>query len=98
MGHTVSVAHDGRTAIELAQRLQPDVILLDIGLPKMNGYSVAKHLRSLGSSTRIIALTGYGAEPARERVREAGMDGHLVKPVDADDLVAAIQGLAKASR
>ncbi len=98
MGHTVSVAHEGRTAIELAQRLQPDVILLDIGLPKMNGYSVAKHLRSLGSSTRIIALTGYGAEPARERVREAGMDGHLVKPVDADDLVAAIQGLAKASR
>ena len=98
MGYTVSVAHDGRTAIELAQRLQPDVILLDIGLPKMNGYSVAKHLRSLGSSTRIIALTGYGAEPARERVREAGMDGHLVKPVDADDLVAAIQGLAKASR
>ena len=98
MGHTVSVAHDGRTAIELAQRLQPDVILLDIGLPKMNGYSVAKHLRSLGSSTRIIALTGYGADPARERVRDAGMDGHLVKPVDADDLVAAIQGLAKASR
>jgi len=98
MGHTVSVAHDGRTGIELAQRLHPDVILLDIGLPQMNGYSVAKHLRSLGSSTCIIALTGYGAEPARERVREAGMDGHLVKPVDADDLVTAIQGLVKASR
>jgi CheY-like chemotaxis protein len=90
MGHTVSVAHDGKTGIELAQRSQPDVILLDIGLPQMNGYSVAKHLRSLGSSSRIIALTGYGSEPARERVREAGINGHLVKPVDADDLEAAI--------
>jgi len=98
MGHTASVGPPGRTGIELAQRLHPDVILLDIGLPQMDGYSVAKHLRSLGSSTRIIALTGYGADPARERVRDAGMDGHLVKPVDADDLVAAIQGLAKASR
>jgi two-component system CheB/CheR fusion protein len=95
MGHTVSVAHDGRTGIELAQRLRPDVILLDIGLPRMNGYSVAKHLRSLGVSTRIIALTGYSAEPDRERVREAGIDGHLVKPVDADDLEAAMRGLVR---
>ncbi len=90
MGHTVSVAHDGRSGIELAQRLRPNVILLDIGLPRMDGYSVARHLRSQGLSTRIIALTGYGAETARESVQEAGMDGHLVKPVDADDLEAAI--------
>jgi CheY-like chemotaxis protein len=90
MGHTVSIAHDGKSGIALAQRLRPDVILLDIGLPQMDGYAVARHLRSQGSSTRIIALTGYGAETARESVREAGMDGHLVKPVDADDLQAAI--------
>jgi PAS domain S-box-containing protein len=94
MGHTVSVAHDGRTGIELAQRVHPDVILLDIGMPEMNGYSVARHLRSLGSSSRIIALTGYGAEPAREHVREAGIDGHLVKPVDVDALTAALHNLA----
>jgi PAS domain S-box-containing protein len=93
MGHEVSVAHDGRSGIELAQRLRPDVILLDIGLPQMNGYSVAKQLRSLGFSTPIVALTGYGAEPDRERAREAGMDGHLVKPVDADDLEAALRAL-----
>jgi PAS domain S-box-containing protein len=90
MGHTVSIAHDGRSGIALAQRLRPDVILLDIGLPQMDGYAVARQLRSQGSSTRIIALTGYGAEITRETVREAGIDGHLVKPVDADDLQAAI--------
>ena len=70
----------------------PDVILLDIGLPEMDGYSVARHLRSLPSmaSTRIVALTGYGAEEARRMGREAGFDLHLVKPVDADELEIAL--------
>ncbi len=67
MGHQVIIAHDGKSGIELAERVRPDVILLDIGLPEMDGYSVARHLRSLPSmaATRIIALTGYGAERAR---------------------------------
>jgi two-component system CheB/CheR fusion protein len=93
MGHEVIVAHDGRSGIELAERVCPDVILLDIGLPEMDGYSVARHLRSVPSLslTRIIALTGYGAERARKSVREAGFDLHLVKPVDAEELEAALQ-------
>jgi two-component system CheB/CheR fusion protein len=92
MGHDVTVAHDGRSGIELAQRVRPDVILLDIGLPLMDGYSVARHLRALPAfaATRIIALTGYGAAEARENARKAGFDLHLVKPVDADALEAAI--------
>jgi two-component system CheB/CheR fusion protein len=92
MGHEVIVAHDGRSGIELAERVCPDVVLLDIGLPEMDGYSVARHLRSVPSlsSTRIIALTGYGAERARRSVREAGFELHLVKPVDADELEAAL--------
>jgi two-component system CheB/CheR fusion protein len=92
MGHEVIIAHDGRSGIELAERVRPDVILLDIGLPEMDGYSVARYLRSLPSTaaTRIIALTGYGAEQARQSVREAGFDLHLVKPVDADELEVAL--------
>jgi two-component system CheB/CheR fusion protein len=92
MGHEVIIAHDGKSGIELAERVRPDVILLDIGLPEMDGYSVARHLRSQPSTAamRIIALTGYGAERARQNVREAGFDLHLVKPVDADELEAAL--------
>ena len=94
MGHEVIVANDGKSGIELAERVRPDVILLDIGLPEMDGYSVARSLRSLPaiSTTRIIALTGYGAEQARKSAREAGFDLHLVKPVDADELQAALCG------
>jgi PAS domain S-box-containing protein len=92
MGHEVTVAHDGKSGIEMASRDRPDVILLDIGLPQMDGYSVARHLRSLPHfvTTRIIALTGYGAEEARQNVRRAGFDEHLIKPVDADELEAAL--------
>jgi PAS domain S-box-containing protein len=94
MGHQVTVAHDGQSGIELAEQVQPDVILLDIGLPRMDGYSVARHLRTLPAfaTTRIIALTGYGATEARENARKAGFDLHLVKPVDAEELEAAICG------
>jgi len=94
MGHEVIIANDSKSGIELAERVRPDVILLDIGLPEMDGYSVARRLRSLPatSTTRIIALTGYGAERARQNVREAGFDLHLVKPVDADELEAALCG------
>ena len=95
MGYTVTIAYDGQSGIDLAQQLRPDVILLDIGLPRMDGYAVARRLRSLPEfvTTRIIALTGYGHD-ASERVRAAGMDRHLIKPVDGDELQAALCGSA----
>ncbi len=91
MGYAVTIAYDGKTGIDMARQLRPDVILLDIGLPRMDGYAVARHLRSLPdlATTRIIALTGYGHD-ASERVRAAGMDRHLIKPVDVDELLAAL--------
>ncbi|MET0216179.1 MAG: ATP-binding protein [Vicinamibacterales bacterium] len=91
MGYSVTIAYDGKSGIDLAQQLRPDVILLDIGLPHMDGYAVARHLRSLPdlATARIIALTGYGHD-ASERVRAAGMDRHLIKPVDVDELLAAL--------
>ena len=91
MGYSVTIACDGKSGIDMAQQLRPDVILLDIGLPHMDGYAVALHLRSLPdlATTRIIALTGYG-RVASGRVRAAGMDRHLIKPVDVDKLLAAL--------
>jgi signal transduction histidine kinase/DNA-binding response OmpR family regulator len=83
-GHRVEVAHDGPAALSLAQARPPDVILLDIGLPGMDGYEVARRLRqSLGPDrTMLVAVTGYGQEEDRRRSDEAGMDYHLTKPVD----------------
>jgi signal transduction histidine kinase len=91
MGYAVTIANDGKSGIDLARQLRPHVILLDIGLPRMDGFAVARHLRSLPDfvTTRIIALTGYGRDVS-EQVRAAGIDRHLVKPVDADELQAAL--------
>lgn len=76
-----------------ACRFRPDMILLDIGLPKLNGYEVARHIRDepWGKRMVLIALTGWGQEQDRSRSREAGFDGHLVKPVD----VASLQKLLR---
>jgi len=83
-GHEVHVAHEGPHALELARELRPDVVLLDIGLPGMNGYDVAAQLRELEGlhDTVLIAVTGYGQDEDRKRSRDAGFDHHLVKPVD----------------
>ena len=83
-GHQVMAAPDGRTAIEMALAELPEVILLDIGLPGMNGYSVAKVLRhsSQLQNTLLLALTGYGLPDDLEKSRRAGFDKHLVKPID----------------
>ena len=91
-GHRVSVAHTGPESIEAARVLSPEVILLDIGLPGMNGYEVAAKLRceDCCRDAVIIAVSGYGQEEDRRRSREAGFDHHLVKPVDADVLVSII--------
>jgi CheY-like chemotaxis protein len=83
-GHEVRVAHEGETAIHEADVLRPDVILLDIGLPDLDGYEVARRLRANQSlaGVPLVALTGYGQEDDRRRAREAGIDLHLTKPVE----------------
>jgi signal transduction histidine kinase/ActR/RegA family two-component response regulator len=83
--HEVKVAYDGPSALELARSYQPDVVLLDIGLPGMDGYQVARQLRRQPGFARVVlvAMTGYGREEDFRRSREAGFDQHLVKPIDA---------------
>jgi PAS domain S-box-containing protein len=83
-GHEVRTSYDGPSAITAVAEFQPSVVLLDIGLPKMNGYEVAAQLRKLanGRSLTLVAFTGYGQDEDRRRVREAGFDYHLVKPLE----------------
>ena len=87
-GHEVSLARDGQAGIDMAGAHPPDVVLLDIGLPDMNGYEVAVRLRAKGESQTPLlwAFTGYDGAEARRRSQEAGIDRHLVKPVDLDEL------------
>ena len=87
-GYAVAKARDGQEAIEIAEAFRPHLILLDIGLPRLDGYGVCRHLRDQpwGKDMRIIALTGRGQDDDRRRSRETGFDGHLVKPVDPADL------------
>ena len=91
-GHEVRVAALGRDALALVQTFRPDIALLDIGMPDLSGYEVARELRREPGATRIqlIALTGWGQEDDRRRALEAGFDHHLVKPVDPDQLEALI--------
>ncbi len=87
-GHDVGVAHDGPSALELAPNYRPEVVLLDIGLPEMDGYRVARRLREIPALEKvaIVAMTGYAGEEDRRRSTEAGFDRHLVKPLDLDSL------------
>jgi CheY-like chemotaxis protein len=91
-GHETRVAHDGPTAVAAAASYQPEVILLDIGMPGMDGYEVARRVRAgpNGESVLLIALTGWGQEEDRRRTAEAGFDHHIVKPPDADALAALL--------
>lgn len=87
-GHEARTAYDGGEAVAAAEEYRPEVILLDIGLPVMNGYEVARTVRgrAWGRDILIIALTGWGQEDARRRSMEAGIDHHLVKPVEPQAL------------
>jgi signal transduction histidine kinase/ActR/RegA family two-component response regulator len=87
-GHQVKTAHDGPTLLELAPGFRPDVVLLDIGLPGMDGYEVAKCLRACPETrdALLIAITGYGRQEDKSRMEAAGFDHRLVKPIDPDDL------------
>jgi two-component system CheB/CheR fusion protein len=87
-GHEVQIAHDGEAALELARRFLPDIVLLDIGLPEIDGYEVARRLRSEPETAAalIVAVSGYGQEEDRRRSREAGFDDHFLKPLTASAL------------
>jgi PAS domain S-box-containing protein len=88
MGGEVELAHSGPEALERFGQCRPDVVLLDIGMPGMDGYQVARAIRTqhAGHATKIIALTGWGQESDRRRAAEAGFDHHLVKPIDLEKL------------
>ena len=93
-GYATAVAHDGPQAIACASTFNPEIALLDIGLPVMDGYELAGRLRALPglAGLRIIAVTGYGQESDRARSRAAGFHAHLVKPTDFADILAAMEG------
>ena len=84
MGHETRTAHDGESAVSTAESFLPDVVLLDIGLPLLNGYEVAQRIREQpwGASMFLIAVTGWGQEEDRQRSAEVGLNVHMVKPVE----------------
>jgi PAS domain S-box-containing protein len=94
-GHETRQAHDGPAAIEAAEQFRPDAVLLDIGLPRMNGYEVCRRIReqAWGRDLVLIALTGWGQEEDLRRSREAGFDAHMVKPVDHQALMELLASL-----
>jgi two-component system CheB/CheR fusion protein len=96
-GHVTALAHDGASALDVARRFVPDVVVLDIGLPGMDGYEVARRLRRLDGAghLKIVVLSGYGQDDDLRRSREAGCDLHLVKPVDQRALLAHIASEAR---
>ena len=95
-GHVVDVAHGGPAALEVFDRLDPTWVLLDIGMPGMDGYEVARHIRArpAGRQTRIVAITGWGQPEDKARVLAAGFDAHLTKPVDLKALAGAMRNEA----
>jgi CheY-like chemotaxis protein len=88
-GNETATAHDGVQAVDAADKFRPEAILLDIGLPKLNGYDACRRIRGAdwGKNMLIIALTGWGQEDDRTKSKEAGFDAHIVKPVDYDELM-----------
>ena len=96
-GHEVSVAHTGREAFELACRVQPDALLLDIGMPELNGYQLAQRIRGTGwgRSAMLIAITGWGQEQDKRRAQAAGFDQHLTKPIDPNGLEVLLQSATR---
>jgi CheY-like chemotaxis protein/anti-sigma regulatory factor (Ser/Thr protein kinase) len=89
VGHDVRIAYDGVEAVGVASEYHPDAVVLDIGMPKMNGYDAAKKLRAeaTGKDLNIIAVSGWGQEADKQRSRESGIDHHLVKPLEPSSLL-----------
>jgi CheY-like chemotaxis protein len=100
MGNEVRTVHDGLQAVEEASAFRPDLVLLDIGMPRLNGYDAARRIRAerWGKSTLIVAMTGWGQDEDKRRASEAGFDRHFTKPVDPGDIEKLIAGLRADSR
>ena len=91
MGYSVVTAYDGPEAIAAADAFQPAVALLDIGLPNLSGYDIARHVREKrGEDVLLVAITGWGQEDDRRKAREAGFDHHFTKPADFETLLQLI--------
>ncbi|HET8748162.1 MAG TPA: response regulator, partial [Ramlibacter sp.] len=99
-GHAAHIAHTGAEALQIAQEHPLDVVFLDIGLPDMSGYDVARRLRMLPGlqQTLLVALTGWGTQDDRQRTREAGFDRHLTKPAELPAVEELLRAAAQAKR
>ena len=97
-GHEVRVAYDGDSALATLAEFRPDVALLDIGMPKMNGYELAAEIRKQpwGETMQLVAVTGWGQANDRQRALEAGFDAHFVKPVELTELQKFCASIASA--
>jgi len=95
-GHETFMAHDGVEGLAAAERLRPDVVLMDLGLPRIDGFDACRRIREQpwGKQVLMIAITGWGQDVDRRKSQEAGFDHHLVKPVDANDISALMSGPA----
>ena len=98
LGHNTCAAYDGLEAVKASAKFHPEIILLEIGLPKMNGYEACRMIRqqSTGENIVIVALTGWGQEEDRRKSRSAGFDRHLVKPVDFQSLLKLLADVQSA--
>jgi CheY-like chemotaxis protein len=99
LGNEVATAHDGLEAVQAAEKLRPDVVLMDIGMPRLNGYEAARRIRQTdwGRGLTLVALTGWGQAEDREKTKDAGFDLHLVKPVEPGALRALLADLHSAT-
>jgi CheY-like chemotaxis protein len=96
MGNETQTAHDGQEALDVAAVYQPNLILLDIGMPRLNGYDTARQIRQRpwGKSVRLVALTGWGQDEDRRKSHDAGFDAHMVKPIEPAALEKLLASLA----
>jgi CheY-like chemotaxis protein len=94
-GYEADCVHDGPSALQAVERKHPDIVVLDIGLPGMDGYEVARRLRERDRDLPLIAVTGYGQDSDRKRSEQAGFDHHFTKPVDPLELESYIAKLSR---
>jgi len=97
-GHDVQLAHDGEEALAAIRANEPDVALLDIGMPRMSGLEVASQVRADGSTITLIAITGWGQTADREKSAASGFDHHLIKPVDSSELLRLLSTIERHER
>jgi len=99
-GHSVETADSGRAGLQAGEQQRPDVVILDIGMPEMNGYEVARRMRqtSWGSSALLVALTGWGQKEDIERAHRAGFDSHMTKPADPEEIEALLEEFLRSRR